>query len=245
MRTYLLLITILLISLVATAQVKKPSTKTAVPVKTGVYAKKAKKATSNHGTFTDKRDGHQYKWVKIGRQVWMAENLSYFGQHLFGGEVGSDHEPFSYLYDFDGIDDSDGKAKMYAQQYGVLYNWPAAKLACPQGWHLPTDAEWDILINYLGGKEVAGGKMRMAGTTYWNSSNEFVTNSSGFSALPGGYRDCGGTFYNVGDHGYWWSATENDTYGAWSRYMKYNLSNVFQSLDNKSNGFSVRCVRDY
>ena len=85
----------------------------------------------------------------------------------------------------------------------------------------------------------------MAGTTYWNSSNEFVTNSSGFSALPGGYRDCGGTFYNVGDHGYWWSATENDTYGAWSRYMKYNLSNVFQSLDNKSNGFSVRCVRDY
>jgi len=228
MRTYLLLITILLISIVAIAQVKKPSTKTTAPTKTVVNTKKIKK-TSNHGTFTDKRDGNQYKWVRIGKQVWMAENLCYIDQYLLGGtldkgsDIGSDYEPYSYIYNYDDIDDTE--ANKTIQKYGVLYNWPAAKLACPKGWHLPTDAEWDILINYLGGKEIAGGKMQMTGTTFWKSPNKLATNSSGFSALPGGTRTSyDGTFKNLGTKGEWWSATEAEysTHSAWDRGLDYS-----------------------
>ena len=243
MRTSLLLITILLISIVAIAQVKKPSTKTAVTAKTGINSKKAKKTTSNHGTFTDNRDGYQYKWVRIGKQVWMAENLCYTESSSYTSDLTSKYTPYSYIYDNDDWDSDDNKI---LQKYGVLYNWPAAKLACPQGWHLPTNAEWQELIEFLGGKEVAGGKMRMAGTTYWMSSNELVTNSSGFSALPGGYRgNFDGTFHCLGVQGNWWSSTERDASHAWylCMYHGWNSANMYD-CGGKDIGYSVRCVRD-
>jgi uncharacterized protein (TIGR02145 family) len=199
-----------------------------------------------NGTFTDPRDGHVYKWVMIGTQVWMAENLSYLPVAASDPSVGLEDEanwetkstPYYYVYDKD--------------KYGVLYNWYAAQTAAPAGWHLPSDAEWTTLSTYLGGESVAGGKMKS--TTGWNSPNTDATNSSGFSALPGGSRSGGGFpdgyYGSLGYAGYggsWWSSTSqggNNTYRASFRYLNYNYGNLGSSYFSKYDGYSVRCVRD-
>jgi len=117
---------------------------------------------------------------------------------------------------------------------------------CPTGWHVPSDAEWTTLTtSYLGGETVAGGKMKSTGTTYWNSPNRDATNAIGFSALPGGYRDVVGSFYNIRNFAFFWSATENDGNGAWNRSLYNNNGKVYR--DNylgKRYGFSVRCLKD-
>jgi len=126
------------------------------------------------GTFTDARDNHVYKWVGIGEQVWMAENLAY---------KPSSGNYWAYNNDQNNI-----------TIYGYLYDWETACNVCPSGWHLPSDAEWTKLTNYLGGEEIAGGKLKA--TTGWNSPNSGADNSSGFSGLPGGSRDTFG-FFNL------------------------------------------------
>ena len=158
----------------------------------------------NTGTFTDPRDGHTYKWVKIGNQVWMAENLNY--------KTGNS-------WCFNDITTN-------CNTFGRLYNWEAARTACPDGWHLPSNAEWKILVDYLGGRKVAGGKMKETGTEHWRSPNKRATNESGFTVLPGGYRSTDGYFYYLGRHGYWWSATESGSSSAWSRYLHYSSDDV-------------------
>jgi uncharacterized protein (TIGR02145 family) len=129
--------------------------------------------------------------------------------------------------------------------YGALYNWYSVNSGkiCPKGWHVPTDAEWTILTNFLGGEDVAGGKMKsVAG---WISPNTGATNSSGFSALPGGGRYYyGGTFYSVGGTGNWWSNTEGSSSNAWHRNLFYYYAGVGLYLNNKANSFSVRCIKD-
>jgi uncharacterized protein (TIGR02145 family) len=212
------------------------------------------------GTFTDSRDGKEYNWVKIGDQVWMAENLAYLPS-VNPAASGSEDAAGSYyyVYDYDGVNVADAKATANYTTYGVLYNWTAAMAGessstsnpsgiqgvCPTGWHLPSDAEWTELTDYLGGTSVAGGKLKETGTTHWDSPNTGATNETGFTALPGGLRYNNGTFFNIGNYGYWWSATEDDATIAWYRYMNYNLSNVNRGNSlNKEDGFSVRCVRD-
>ena len=189
------------------------------------------------GIFTDPRDGKTYKTVKIGNQVWMAENLNY------NTGIGS------WCYDNNSSN---------CNKYGVLYNWTAAmdgeassttnpsgiQGVCPAGWHLPSDAEWTELTDYLGGASVAGGKLKETGTTHWNSPNTGATNETGFTALPGGGRDSDGAFYSVGDLGYWWCATEVSTDGAWGRAMGSDGSSVVRYDGDKELGFSVRCLRD-
>ena len=133
--------------------------------------------------------------------------------------------------------------------YGKLYNWYAVKDSthgglAPLGWHIPTDAEWTTLTTTLGGTSVAGGKMKMAGTTKWTTPNTGATNSSGFAGLPGGYRYFNGTFSSIGYNGIWWSSTEVSATNAWFRYLGYSDSNVDRFDDGKTNGFSVRCLRD-
>jgi uncharacterized protein (TIGR02145 family) len=108
----------------------------------------------NFGTFTDTRDGHEYKTIQIGTQTWMAENLAYLPTTT-PITTWSNTEPCYYVYDY--------------AKYGVLYNWTAALTACPTGWHLPSDAEWTVLLNYLGGQNVAGGKMKSV--MEWNRNN--------------------------------------------------------------------------
>ena len=132
----------------------------------------------------------------------------------------------------------------YQVAYGGLYNWYAvddARGLCPSGWHVPTDAEWTILTDHLGGASVAGGQMK---TTYGWYDDGNGTNSSGFSGLPGAYRDyINGYFGNAGYDALWWSSSPNGSY-AWYRYLDFEYENVYRFNTNQRYGFSVRCVRD-
>jgi len=214
-------------------------------------------------TFTDSRDGKVYKTVTIGSQVWMAENLAYL-PYVVGPGTGSATEPYYYVYGYNGADVVAAKATINYGTYGVLYNWNAAMFACPPGWHLPSDAEWTQLENYLANNgynydgSTGGGRTKIAkslasasgwisysGTgTVGNTDYPAYRNKSGFSALPGGYRYYGGTFSSIGSNDDWWSSTESSTNSAWLRYLYYNDSGVSRTRDAKESGFSVRCVRD-
>ena len=212
----------------------------------------------NNG-FTDTRDNNHYDVVKIGNQVWMAENLAYLPSVNMVADGSEDAAgSYYYVYGYDGTNVTDAKATDNYTTYGVLYNWTAAmdgeassttnpsgiQGVCPAGWHLPSDAEWTELTDYLGGTSVAGGKLKETGTTHWTSPNTGATNETGFTALPGGFRNYFGSFLNIGFNGYWWSATEYGATHAWYRTMNYSGSNVDRDLNDKELGFSVRCVRD-
>jgi len=174
------------------------------------------------GSFTDKRDGKTYRTVKIGNQTWMAENLNY--------KIGK-----SVCYD---------KKESNCQKYGRLYDWDDAMKVCPAGWHLPSDDEWTALTDFVGGEETAGTKLKSK--TGWSTDKgyEAATDDYGFSALPGGLGNSGGNFYYAGNFGGWWSTTENDASNAWSRDVRYNYDYVYRNYYNKTNLYSVRCVRD-
>ena len=179
--------------------------------------------STNTGTFTDVRDGKTYKTVQIGKQIWMAENLSYNpGNGSWAYENKSSNEAI----------------------YGRLYNWETAKTVCPSGWHLPSDSEWTQLTDYLGGKDIAGGKLKETGKIHWLSPNTGATNETGFTALPGGFHLLDDTFDYIGFTGSWWSATESSTYNAWSLGIFYYFSYVYRIDLSKELGYSVRCVRD-
>lgn len=222
-------------------------------------------------TFTDTRDGHVYKTIKIGDQVWMAENLAYLPQifHLSASGY-SEWSPRYFVYDYYGsgtIDDYDfsvegAKATENYATYGVLYNWPAASTASPEGWHLPSNAEWRQLANYLTNNSYGYGESvndsiakALAATNGWNVSetegtpgNDMLSNnSSGFSGLPGGdiYTPQGGC-HNMGEYGIWWSDStyvKNLDYGV-TWYLKYTLPKFYSAGSIFGSGFSVRCVRD-
>jgi len=196
--------------------------------------------TDKKGYFTDSRDSHKYKAVKIGTQTWMAENLAYLPS-----VCEAETECGYWVYDYNGINVTDAKATKNYKIYGVLYNWEKANEVCPTGWHLPSDAEWTVLTDYLGGEEVAGGKMKSTGTTYWESPNTDATNEIGFNGLPSGdrYTYDGGTFSCVGGNGNFWSSAY-DASLAWDRSLYYNYARCTRYGNNMRDGFSVRCVKD-
>ena len=203
------------------------------------------------GTFTDSRDGHVYKTVKIGNQTWMAENLAYLPS-VSPSSAGSYTNPYYYVYGYQSTSVVAAKQNANYTTYGVLYNWPAAKAACPPGWHLPTDAEWKKLEMALGmteaqtntsGKRGTDQGTQMKATSGWyNIGNG--TNFSGFSALPGGFRDFDGDFEKIEEFGTWWSSTEYNAYAAWTRGLTYGINGVYRNTPEEELGFSVRCVRD-
>jgi uncharacterized protein (TIGR02145 family) len=196
-----------------------------------------------YGTFSDPRDGIIYKTVKIGNQTWFAENLRYEGNIP---EVRSQQE-WAAIF-------NTGSAQPawsnYANEsgndaiYGKLYNWYAVNTGslCPPGWHIPTDAEWTILSNFLGGESVAGGKMKT--DIGWNSPNALATNESGFSGLPGGYRTINGVSAYLGSFGYWWSSTSNDSNNSWNRNLDSSNGLIYRFFNYKAYGFSCRCIKD-
>jgi uncharacterized protein (TIGR02145 family) len=189
-------------------------------------------------------DGNIYKTIKIGQQVWMAENLAYLPL-VSHPASGSTTKPIYYVYGYTDSDVSAAKNSANYTTFGVLYNWLAALTACPSGWHLPSDAEWTTLSTFLGGESVAGGKMKETGTIHWGSPNDGATNESGFSGLPGGARYRDGTFGEVGYLGYWWSSSEYSTTIVWNRTLDYLATSVYRwYYFSKDYGLSVRCVRD-
>jgi len=206
------------------------------------------------GTFIDFRDNHEYKWVKIGNQIWMAENLAYLP---IVNLVKADTTNLSnyYVYGYNGTDVNAAKAIRNYADYGVLYDWSAALISCPAGWHLPSDAEWKQLEIALGMPQIedddkidpiSRGIMlgnQMKTKSGWNSDGN-GSNSSGFSGLPGGYRFSNGSFCFIGSFGHWWTATDGSDIFAWGRGLGYNTSSVFRNSNFKENGFSVRCIKD-
>jgi len=176
-------------------------------------------------TFTDNRDNQTYKYVKIGDQYWMAENLNY--------NAGSG----SWVYD---------NNSYYATTYGRLYNWETACDVCPAGWHLPSDAEFTELENYLSSNGYNGTEgTALKATAGWNSGGN-GTDNYGFSALPGGglLNGSNSSFSGLGYYGYWWSSTQYSSSSARLCNLSYFLTLLYRYYDDKSNGYSVRCVKD-
>ncbi len=216
------------------------------------------KGIPNSKTITD-YDGNVYKTVKIGNQVWMAENLK--TTHFSNGtpiqmvESIADwaalaYEDKAYCYYNNDLSNFD--------TYGALYTWPAAMNGeassasnpsgvqgiCPTGWHLPSVDEWQELGDYLGGFDIAGGEMKEVGTEHWLSPNTGATNSSGFTGLPAGWRLYSGYFTSLKYIDFWWTATELDATYVHRRSIDYNSTRIGNSLHTKDCGFSVRCVKD-
>ena len=200
----------------------------------------------NYGTMTD-IDGNVYKTITIGTQTWMAENLKttkYRNGNLIPNVTANASwaalATGAYCW-------YNNDATTYKAAYGALYNWYAvadSRNIAPTGWHVPTDAEWTTLTNFLGGETVSGGKLKETGTQHWSSPNTGATNSSGFIALPSGYRYYNGAFYNIGYDGDFWSSSAYTTTNALYRDLYYFYANVTRSNINKQSGLSVRCVHD-
>jgi len=192
-------------------------------------------------------DGNEYKTMVIGEQCWGKENLK--ATHYRNGDPVpnvTDGEEWAGLFTGAYCDYINDPANVAT--YGRLYNWFAvidSRNIAPNGWHVPTDAEWQTLVDYLGGDAVAGGKLKEAGTMHWNSPNTGATNESGFTAFPGGYRGFDGDYGNMGNFGYFWSSTESYDGYVWYRYLYYLHSRAGHTSNaSERDGLSIRCVRD-
>lgn len=203
------------------------------------------------GSFTDTRDGNTYQTVRIGTQWWMSENLAWLPS-ISPPEFGSNTEPFYYVYGYEGTEVTEAKTVTNYSTYGVLYNWTAALTACPDGWHLPTDDEWKILEKEIGIEEEHLNHGSGRGTDNakflktqigWYGDGIGGTNTTGFSATPGGgyYK---GSFAEIGWNGYWWSSTLETETEAWYRTLVNYGNRVVRFSVNISFGFSVRCIRN-
>jgi uncharacterized protein (TIGR02145 family) len=195
-------------------------------------------------------DGNAYKTVTIGTQVWMTENLNV--EHYRNGDV------ILQVKEADKWQNLKTGAWCYYENnpefgktYGKLYNWYAVndpRGLTPVGWHIPSDTEWALLIDYLGGENVAGSKLKA--TTLWDSTlfgypDQAATNESGVSAFPGGNRTTmNGSFLSLGNAGFYWSASECYEALAWSRILICDYLKAFRDYFNKGNGLSVRCIKD-
>jgi uncharacterized protein (TIGR02145 family) len=200
-------------------------------------------------------DGRTYDLVEIGGQCWFADNLA-TDQYRNGDLIptGLDNATWGStiagayaIYNNDPANDA---------TYGKLYNWFTtvdSRGLCPIGWHVPTDCEWMYLEGSLGmsvtDQETVGWRGTneggaMKATTNWTFPNTGATNTSGFTAFPGGYRDLYGTYDFIGYYGLWWSSTESDSNVAWSRVLDWYNSDEVRYNYGKQDGFSVRCVRD-
>lgn len=203
------------------------------------------KTTDESGTFVDFRDDHEYSWVKIGEQVWMAENLAYL-PFLSDPNQKSEKDSNIYVYEFWGIDINEAYKSENYKHYGALYTWKMAKKYCPSGWHLPDTTEWNELITFLGGIEVAGGKMKNRGTEFWKEPNTEATNESGFNSKGVGSYTPRYFFSELGDNDSYWSSSElhgetlNGEYQLSYKDGEFELSGI----GAKASGLPVRCIKD-
>jgi uncharacterized protein (TIGR02145 family) len=201
--------------------------------------------TDSMGTVTD-IDGNTYITVKICNHWWMAENLK-VTHYRNGGAITyvADSATWSGLTSEAYCNYGDDSTNVAI--YGRLYNWYAvndSRNIAPAGWHVPTDAEWQTLVDCLGGDAVAGGNMKESGTVHWLSPNTGATNESGFSALPGGFHNGAGNYNYMSYHAYFWSSTDHFGVNAWYRQLVFNYSDVRRLNNELRNGFSIRCVKD-
>ncbi|MBN1184797.1 MAG: hypothetical protein JXB49_21100 [Bacteroidales bacterium] len=187
----------------------------------------------------------EFNTITIGTQVWMKENLS--STHYSNGDpikMISDKSEWKSInngaYCWYNNDSS------FRNTYGAIYNWYVVndpRNLCPTGWHIPSDDEWSVLIDYLGGLEVAGNKLVDAGS-HWMCPDQIAENNYGFSALPGGFRDKNGVFSYIGYTGHWWSNSQDNDKSAWYYAISVHLKNMTRFNNDKSAGKSVRCLKN-
>lgn len=195
-------------------------------------------------------DGNYYQAVTIGTQVWFVENLK-TTKFRTGASISnvSDNTQWSNMQSaaYCNYENSINNGNIY----GRLYNWYAvndSRKICPTGWHVPSDTEWETLVTFLGGYNVAGGKLKETGIIHWNSPNLGATNETGFTALGGGKR-CDplgytGVFVQIKVVGYFWSSTIFNANLSWTRIINAGNSEIKQDSDKPTFGLSVRCMKD-
>ena len=190
----------------------------------------------NPDNFVDGRDSMTYKVVGIGKQVWFAENLNYDADKNTLGK--------SWCFDF---------IKENCKTYGRLYSFEAAQKACPKGWHLPDDNEWKEMEWQLGMSKSETDKINWRGKneaseiktkTDWTDTNNEKNNSTGFSALPGGFYFNAGGFEDINKCAYWWTSTIDNMGAPLIHFINYKLSKIGRGEGDMTMGLSVRCVKD-
>lgn len=192
-------------------------------------------------------DGNSYPTVKIGTQTWMASNLK--TTKLNDGTAIALKETVNE-WTSSGTQGTycwyDNNQTSHAAAYGALYNWFTVNTAklCPTGWRVPTDQDWTTLSTYLGGDAAAGPKLKETGTTHWFSTSAAVTNETGFTARPGGFRHIYADFTGINNYAGWWTNTEMGTGHSWIRYMVTNPNTLTRTYVMKTEGHSVRCIKE-
>ena len=193
-------------------------------------------------------DGNVYTSVTIGTQIWMVEN--------FKATKYNDGTAILNVADGDAWNNLSTPAFCWYNNdvsnkatYGALYNWYAVNTGklCPIGWHVPTETEWSVVINYLGGANIAGGKLKEVGLSHWKEINVGATNESGFTALPGGLRSTFGDFGTLGIYGRWWSSTAYSLDPQFAVSMNIDDGSAeayIEQVTYEGNGESVRCLKD-
>jgi len=196
-------------------------------------------------TITDV-DGNIYHTVTIGNQVWMLENLRvthYRNGNPISEVTGNDQ----WVAVTDGAFCNYENNASNSVTYGKLYNWHAVtdgRGIAPQGWRVPTDEDYNQLAAFLGDVFIAGGKMKEAGYTHWEIPNFGATNSSGYTALPAGYRNDEGVFYGLGIYSYFWTTTPKDDISAYAHHLFSNDEMLYRIHYSKNHAFSVRCIKE-
>jgi len=203
----------------------------------------------NTGSLTDPRDGHSYRTIKIGTQTWTAENMAWLPSVDRVG-TGLFEEECHYVYGYSGTNAAEAATSQNCQTYGVLYNWMAARSACPEGWRLPTDRDWIRLEKHLGMSEPesldrdwrTSGETgyKLKATAGWISGNG--SDESGFSALPAGCRGYNG-FEGMGYTTYFWTASTHDGDNGWRRGLCSDSRGISRQEDRRYFGCSVRCIK--
>ena len=193
-------------------------------------------------------DGNIYNTITVNGQVWMVENLK-TTRYRNGDSIVHLKDPTTFYNFYEGAYCNYNNENNIAETYGRLYNWwvinDERKIA-PEGWHVATDENWQSLVEYLGGLEVAGGKLKEVGLAHWNAPNADATNEVGFTALPGGYVSPGNDFENIGYYGYYWTSTNfaGQFDRAWIWIINNNFPSVMKINFRIDMAASIRCVKD-
>jgi uncharacterized protein (TIGR02145 family) len=202
--------------------------------------------TGQAGTITD-IEGNIYNTTGIGSQIWMAENLK--STTLNNGiEIPEIKDITDWTYSVaPGLCYYNNDSANYKKTYGPLYNFyvVSSEIICPIGWRVPAESDWKKLSAYLGGDDIAGGKLKQSGGTTWKGTNVTIINNYSFNALPGGFRrHSWGTFMYIGINGYWWTSSSEGDFQASIRSMNNSEMNLTKHTSFKTDGYSIRCIKD-
>ncbi|MBN1924840.1 MAG: hypothetical protein JW798_03315 [Prolixibacteraceae bacterium] len=203
------------------------------------------------GTFTDSRDGHVYKTLNIDGTIWMTENMAYLPSVSPSSE-GSDYNKYYYVYGYEGIDVSEARNSENYSKYGVLYNLPSALYACPSGWYLPRDRDWEKLGSYISKNfgpyslDADGSWLNIGihlKSSYDWQDGDNGSDDIGFTGLPGGARTSNGMFYGKNNFAVWWTSTESNYNEYWMWTLQTWDNNLSKDEFYRMWGLSVRCIK--